>query len=161
MPPAAGGASPPGPPDRVAPGGGYGFEFLLRKNYKTGVIIYQFISSIGGTPPRHVAGRSQGAKRPCHRRLFVRYCAQLPEPDCKSGRVAHKVCRLPRKRHGLPRNSPPTAGGVSPPLTGKMPASGLFSISLFALSAELRTGTLPVVIQRQNRWPSETITATA
>ena len=23
----------------------------------------------------------------------MRYCAQLPEPDCKSGRVAHKVWR--------------------------------------------------------------------
>ncbi|MGN1366984.1 MAG: hypothetical protein ACI406_16560, partial [Victivallis vadensis] len=49
--------------DRDASGGGYGFEFLLRKNYKTGFIIYQFICSIGGTPHRHVAGRVARAKR--------------------------------------------------------------------------------------------------
>ena len=31
----------------------------------------------------------------------VRYSAQLPEPDWKSGRVAHKVCR-PTGRADLP-----------------------------------------------------------
>ena len=57
MPPAAGGASPPGPPDRQGAGAGCGFEFLLRKNYKTGVSIYQFICSIGGIRPRVLPGR--------------------------------------------------------------------------------------------------------
>ena len=53
---------PRDPPDRQGAGAGYGFEFLLRKNYKTGVIIYKLIWSIGSTPPRHVAGRDPTAK---------------------------------------------------------------------------------------------------
>ena len=59
LPPAAGGASPPGPPDRQGAGAGYGFEFLLRKNYKTGGINNGFNKSIGDTSHRHVAGRGR------------------------------------------------------------------------------------------------------
>ena len=109
----------------------------------------------------------------------MRYCAQLPEPDCKSGRVAHKVCRTTGradppafKTAGFPiatRLRRP--GALRPPVppTGKVPAPGtvlnfycvkiakpgVLSIGLSALSALLRTGTLPVVIQRRKRWPPE------
>ncbi|WP_337748328.1 hypothetical protein, partial [Victivallis vadensis] len=55
-------ASPPGPPDRQGAGAGYGFEFLLRKNCKTGGIIYQFIGSIGDTRRRVLPGRDPTAK---------------------------------------------------------------------------------------------------
>ena len=55
-------------------------------------IVYQFIGSIGVTPHRHVAGRDPTAKALAAGGSCA-LCAQLPEPDWKSGRVAHKVCR--------------------------------------------------------------------
>ncbi|PVY39839.1 hypothetical protein C8D82_11980 [Victivallis vadensis] len=141
-----------------------------------------WIGSIGGTPHRHVAGRGQGTKCPCRRRHFVRYCAQLPVPDCKSGRVAHKVCR-PTGRADPPAAKaawlPPglclrRPGTLRPPVlqTGKVPVPR--TVSSFLLRKKLKTGVVnngldwvyrrysttgnvPVVIQRRNRWPSETL----
>ena len=45
MPPAAGCASPPAPQTGKVPAPGAVSSFLLRKNLKTGVTIYQFIYS--------------------------------------------------------------------------------------------------------------------
>ena len=62
MPPAARGASPPGPQTGKVPAPGTVSSFLLRKNLKTGVIIYQFIGSIGGICRRVLPGRDPTAK---------------------------------------------------------------------------------------------------
>ncbi|MGN1367064.1 MAG: hypothetical protein ACI406_16965, partial [Victivallis vadensis] len=62
------GASPPGPQTGKVPAPGTVSSFLLRKNLKTGVIIHQFISSVGGTCLRR-PGRVQKATRPSYRSL--------------------------------------------------------------------------------------------
>ena len=62
MPPAARGASPPGPQTGKVPAPGTVSSFLLRKNLKTGVIIHQFICSIGNTRRRVLPGRDPTAK---------------------------------------------------------------------------------------------------
>ena len=78
----------------------------------------------------------------------MRYCAQLPEPDCKSGRVAHKVCRTTGradppafKTAGFPiatRLRRPGALRPPGPPTGKVPAPG--TVSRFLLRKNLETG---------------------
>ena len=75
MPPAARGASPPGPQTGKVPAPGTVSSFLLRKNLKTGGIIYEFACSMGGLPHRHVAGRVARAKRLARRRQL---CAAAP-----------------------------------------------------------------------------------
>ena len=63
MPPAAGGASPPPVPQTgKVPAPGTVSSFLLRKNLKTGVIIHQFICSVGNTRLRVLPGRDPTAK---------------------------------------------------------------------------------------------------
>ena len=65
-----------------------------------------------GTLPVGLQGRSALPVGDSHGSgILPPLCAQLPEPDCKSGRVAHKVwrplgrkTRLPRMRHGFPGN---------------------------------------------------------
>ena len=85
---------------------------------------------------------------PCPSETLVRYCAQLPEPDCKSGRVAHKVwrplgrkTRLPRMRHGFPGNI----------------TNGLWEVYMrFTAPARCRSG-----CKGEAPCPSETVTAAA
>ncbi|WP_276744058.1 hypothetical protein, partial [Victivallis vadensis] len=48
---------PPGPQTGKVPAPGTVSSFLLRKNLKTGVIIYQFIGPVVPLPHRHIAGR--------------------------------------------------------------------------------------------------------
>ena len=66
-------------------------SFLLRKNLKTGVLSISLsaLSAVlaTGCYPVGLQGRSA---LPVGDTCAL--CAQLPEPDCKSGRVAHKVC---------------------------------------------------------------------
>ena len=107
----------------------------------------------------------------------MRYCAQLPEPDCKSGRVAHKVCRATGradppafKTAGFPiatRLRQP--GALRPPVppTGKVPAPGsvlnfycvkiakpgVLIMGRNSLWAFYRTGTLPVGLQGRSALP--------
>ena len=78
----------------------------------------------------------------------MRYCAQLPEPDCKSGRVAHKVCRTTGradppafKTAGFPiatRLRRPGALRPPVPQTGKVPVPR--TVSSFLLRKNLKTG---------------------
>ena len=121
MPPAAGGASPPGSPDRQGAGAGYGFEFFAaQKSQNRGDLqwVARGLSAVYATGcyPVGVKGRSAlVVEDTCAR------SALLPVPDCKSGRVAHKVCKPQgcrpacRESGRLPPkgNSPPAAGGAS------------------------------------------------
>ena len=85
---------------------------------------------------------------PLSSKTLVRYCAQLPVPDCKSGRVAHKVCR-PTGRADPPAAKaawlPPglclrRPGTLRPPVpqTGKVPVPR--TVSSFLLRKKLKTG---------------------
>ena len=94
----------PVPPTGKVPAPGAVSSFLLRKNLKTGVIIYEFIGSSGSTCHRRLPDRGQRTKCPCRRRHFVRVAPGCRRCDCKSGRAAHKVCR-PTGRTDLQRQA--------------------------------------------------------
>ena len=109
MPPAAGDASPPGPPDRQGAGAAYGFEFLLCKNCKTGVIIYKPVGSIRDIRHRVLPGRDPTAKplavgdilcatAPCYRCLIENQAALRTRSGGR--KAARPAClqngRLPR-----------------------------------------------------------------
>ena len=116
------GASPPGPPDRQGAGAGYGFEiFATQKSQNRGYYLSVYWLYRRYSPPGATRSGCKG-EAPCPPEVICALCAQLPEPDCKSGRVAHEVCcpqgrqtRLPSKRQASPCDSPPAAGGASPP----------------------------------------------
>ena len=123
LPPAAGDASPPGPPDRQGAGAAYGFEFLLCKNCKTGVIIYKSVRSIRDIRHRVLPGRDPTAKplavgdilcatAPCYRCLIENHAAlrtrsggrKAGKPACLQNGRLPPVNRF--RRPGLFRSLP-------------------------------------------------------
>ena len=100
--------------------------------------------------------KKQALRRPERCAAPVQPCLSLPEPPPRRERRhafpgsrtrrRHLAGRVPRAKRLGRRRRNPHSGNLH---------------TAFTLSAVYRPGSLPVVIQRRNRWPSETVTAAA